>query len=249
MKNNFAATPNMENDDCYNKMISEGSPVLASAPLAANDDHAAAVVEVEVESIELPRLLESLLFASERALSVDELKSFFPPEWDIAQNLLELQNFYKNRGFELVELNGKWSFRTPADLAPYLKRDKVVSRKLSRATVETLAIIAYHQPVTRAEIEEIRGVSVAQGTLDILLAAGWIKPGRRRETPGRPVTWLSTDEFLQHFGIAAIEDLPGFDELKLSGLLDKNRPAPLFAKSDDALPPVNDADLSDSEEL
>ncbi len=197
------------------------------------------------------RLLEALIFATERPLSLADLQSFFPKEFDIEPLLAELKETYDARGFQLTEIGGTWSLRTAAGLGPYLKREKTVQRKLTRATVETLAIIAYHQPVTRAEIEDIRGVSVAQGTLDILLQAGWIKPGRRRETPGRPVTWISTEEFLQHFGVAAIEDLPGFDELKASGLLDKNRPAamgPLFQAAEESAE-TEGTDAEDNEEL
>lgn len=195
--------------------------------LAMNDN------SIPVEDLaDYSRLLEALVFASERPLTVAELQTFFPKDVDIHAMLTELQQTYENRGFNLVEIADKWSFRSATDLAPYLRKEKTVQRKLSRATVETLAIVAYHQPITRAEIEEIRGVSVAQGTLDILLQAGWVKPGKRRETPGRPTTWITTEEFLQHFGISAIEDLPGFDELKSSGLLDKNRPAALFPGAD-----------------
>lgn len=191
-----------------------------------------------VEAADYPRLCEALLFASEQPLSMSDLQAFFPADYDLKPVLAQLVENYTGRGMELVELGGKWSFRTAADLAPYLKRERTVQRKLSRATIETLAIIAYHQPVTRAEIEDIRGVAVAQGTLDILLQANWIKPGRRRETPGRPVTWVTTDEFLQHFGITDLLDLPGFDELKAAGLLDKSRaaPGPLFQGQDDAIP-------------
>ncbi len=183
-----------------------------------------------LERLDHPRLLEALLFASDRPLSIAELQSFFPEDADVMAMLKELQDSFANRGFHLVETAGKWAFLTSADLAPYLRKDKVTPRKLTRATIETLAIIAYHQPVTRAEIEEIRGVSVSQGTLDLLLEAGWVRPGRRRETPGRPVTWISTDAFLQHFGISGLADLPGFDELQALGLLDKKRSAEFLSQ-------------------
>jgi segregation and condensation protein B len=213
----------------------------------AINDNAVAEETVHIdESVDHARLLEALIFASERPLALSELQSFFPKELDIVPMLQQLQQGCEGRGFNLVELNGKWSFRTASDLAPYLKREKTVQRKLSRATIETLAIIAYHQPITRAEIEEIRGVSVAQGTLDILLQAGWVKPGKRRETPGRPLTWQTTDEFLQHFGIASVADLPGFDELKLAGLLDKNRPAPLFGAAEPNLLVLESVDDEES---
>jgi segregation and condensation protein B len=150
-----------------------------------------------------------------------------------------------------VNTGGRWSFRTASDLAPYLQKEREVSRKLTRAQTETLAIVAYHQPVTRAEIEEIRGVSVGQGTIELLLQAGWIKPGRRKETPGRPLTWITTEDFVSHFGLSSLEDLPGFEELKAAGLLDKDRPTVLPLLDRDM--PANDADAdteeSNSEEL
>ena len=124
------------------------------------------------------------------------------------------------RGIDLVRTAGRWSFRTAPDLAEKLRVDAEVQRKLSRATVETLAIIAYHQPVTRAEIESIRGVATSKGTLDILMEAGWVRPGKRRETPGRPLTWITTDGFLDHFGLESLRDLPNLEDLKASGLLD-----------------------------
>jgi segregation and condensation protein B len=138
--------------------------------------------------------------------------------------LARLQGDYAGRGVNLVERDGAWAFRTAADLAGQLKIERATTRKLSRAAVETLAVIAYHQPVSRAEIETIRGVATARGTLDVLIEADWIKPGQRRETPGRPGTWMTTEAFLDHFGLTALTDLPGIEELKIAGLLDK-RPA------------------------
>ncbi len=131
---------------------------------------------------------------------------------------------YEDRGVRLVRVGGKWAFRTAPDVAPRLNLQREAERHLSRAAVETLAIVAYHQPVTRAEIEEIRGVAVNRGTLDVFLEAGWIKLGRRRETPGRPVTWVTTEAFLGHFGLETLKDLPGQKELAAAGLLD-TRPA------------------------
>lgn len=217
--------------------------VLAQA--ASSNDNLSALID----EADYARLLEALLFATERPLSLAELQAFFPSSYDLTPHIAALQNHYAPRGFHLVELGGKFSFRTAADLAPHLQRERIVQRKLSRATIETLAIIAYHQPVTRAEIEDIRGVSVAQGTLDILLRANWIKPGRRRESPGRPLTWVTTEEFLQHFGIAALVDLPGFDELQAAGLLDKSRISPngLFQNPDQDTP--EDAGGDNGEEL
>lgn len=138
--------------------------------------------------------------------------------------LAKLKEDYTGRGIHLVQTGGSWAFRTADDLRPVLDKDIEVARKLGRATIETLAIIAYHQPVTRAEIEEIRGVSLSKGTLDTLFEQGWVQPRGRRKTPGRPVTWGTTDAFLDHFGLENIKDLPGMDELKAAGLLDA-RPA------------------------
>jgi len=137
---------------------------------------------------------------------------------------MQLQKDYDGRGVSLVSLDGQWAFRTAADLAEMLTIEKEVSKKLSRAATETLAIIAYHQPVTRVEVENIRGVTTHRGMLDVLIEAGWVKPGRRRETPGRPLTWVTTPGFLDQFSLESIMDLPGMDDLKASGLLDR-RPA------------------------
>jgi segregation and condensation protein B len=138
--------------------------------------------------------------------------------------LMQMKDMYAERGVSLVEMNNNWAFRTASDLGDALKLKREVRRPLSRAAMETLAIIAYHQPVTRAEIENIRGVVISGGTIDILMEQGWVKPGRRRDAPGRPLTWVTTTEFLDQFGLQALTDLPGLDELKASGLLDR-RPA------------------------
>lgn len=170
------------------------------------------------------RLLEALLFASSEPMSTAALHERMPDGADVGGLLMELQKHYAVRGVHLIDTQGQWAFRTAHDLAEDLNVEKQVSKKLSRAAMETLAIIAYHQPVTRAEIENIRGVATHKGTLDTLLEMGWIKPGRRRETLGRPLTWVSTAGFLDHFSLESIVDLPGMDEMKASGLLDR-RPA------------------------
>jgi segregation and condensation protein B len=170
------------------------------------------------------RLLEALLFASAEGLSERALATGLPEGSDVEALLGELRDHYDGRGVHLVCAGKTWAFRTAPDLATRLAAHKQVARKLSRAGIETLAIIAYHQPVTRAEIEEIRGVGLSRGTLDSLLEAGWIRPRGRRRTPGRPTTWGTTDAFLDHFGLESTEDLPGTDELKAAGLLD-SRPA------------------------
>jgi segregation and condensation protein B len=170
------------------------------------------------------RILEALLFAAAEPLDEAMLKSHLAAEEDIASLLEELRAFYAGRGVNLVRVAGKWAFRTSDDLAYLLERYAVQERRLSKAALETLAIIAYHQPVTRAEIEEIRGVSTSAGTLDILLETGWIRLRGRRRAPGRPVTYGTTDAFLSHFGLEGIKDLPGLAELRASGLLDGNLP-------------------------
>ena len=170
------------------------------------------------------RLLEAILFASNEPLSEAQLGRHLPEGADLRDLLGELAGLYGNRGVHLVQIGNSWAFRSAPDLAPLMKLEKKVVRKLSRVAMETLAIIAYHQPVTRAEIEEIRGVALSRGTLDILLEAGWIKPKGRRRTPGRPVTWGTNESFLDHFGLSSLDALPGVDELKAAGLLD-SRPA------------------------
>jgi segregation and condensation protein B len=169
---------------------------------------------------QLLRLLEAILFAATEPLSEDQLATRMPEGADINGLLQELKDQYANRGVHLLAFEDRWAFRTAPDLASRFHVEREVVRKLSRAAVETLAIIAYHQPVTRAEIEEIRGVAISRGTLDMLLEIGWIKPKGRRETPGRPVTWATTDAFLEHFGLESCDALPGVEELKAAGLLD-----------------------------
>ena len=170
------------------------------------------------------RLLEALLFAAAEPLDEATLAARLPDGADLPALLAALAEQYANRGVRLVRVGRNWALRTAPDLAPFLRIETRVGRKLSQAAVETLAIIAYHQPVTRAEIEEIRGKSLSRGTLDLLLEAGWVRPKGRRRTPGRPVTWGTSDTFLDHFGLESLEDLPGVDELKAAGLLDA-RPA------------------------
>jgi segregation and condensation protein B len=166
------------------------------------------------------RLLEALLFASAEPLGEEALKKHFPEGTELEPLVEALTETYAPRGVNVMRVAGGLTLRTAPDLAPRLQLERTVTRRLSRAAIETLAIVAYHQPVTRAEIEEIRGVVLGRGTLDALMEQGWIKPGKRRETPGRPVTWNTTEQFLLHFGLESLRDLPGLEELKASGLLD-----------------------------
>ena len=172
---------------------------------------------------ELPdalRAVDATLFAAAEPLSPADIAAYVGEGVDIAALLGELQDHYGGRGVELVERGGRWHFQTAADLAHILRREREDSRKLSRAAVETLAIIAYHEPVSRAEIEAIRGVQISRGTLDVLMETGWVRPAGRREVPGRPLTFATTQEFLTHFGLKSRRDLPGLDDLKAAGLLD-----------------------------
>jgi segregation and condensation protein B len=172
------------------------------------------------DRFQLLRQLEAVLFASTEPLAEKSLKARLPEDADLPGLLSELAETYANRGVHLMKAEDRWAFRTAPDMAERLQIERKVNRKLSRAAIETLAIIAYHQPVTRAEIEEIRGVIMSKGTLDLLLEIGWIKPHGRRETPGRPVTWATTSSFLEHFGLEGTEALPGVEELRAAGLLD-----------------------------
>jgi len=174
------------------------------------------------------RLLEALLFAAAVPLDEKTLTARLPEDVDLRASLRALQAEYAPRGVNLVRIGNKWTFRTASDLSWLLTKEAVVPKKLSRAATETLAVVAYHQPVTRAEVEEIRGVVMSKGTFDVLMETGWIRPRGRRKTPGRPITYGTTEDFLSQFGLEALSDLPGLEELKGSGMLD-NRLPPGFA--------------------
>ena len=174
---------------------------------------------------EQERMVEAILFASAEPVTVKELEARLPHGADPAEALVHLRKRYQGRGVHLVKVGDAWAFRTAPDLGHLMHKETVETRKLSRAAIETLAIIAYHQPCTRAEIEEIRGVAVSRGTVDQLIELEWIRFGRRRMTPGRPVTFVVTENFLDHFGLESARDLPGLKELRAAGLLD-NRPLP-----------------------
>jgi segregation and condensation protein B len=168
---------------------------------------------------EFIRSVEATVFASAEPLSVDEV-ALNVGEGDVAAALAELAERYQGHGIELVERGGRWHFQTAPDLAHLLRRTREEPRRLSRAATETLAIIAYHEPVSRAEIEAIRGVQISKGTLDVLMEAGWVRTAGRRDSPGRPLLYATTSDFLTHFGLASRKDLPGIDDLKAAGLLD-----------------------------
>lgn len=170
------------------------------------------------------RVLEALLFAANEPLDEARLASHLTEGDNVRELLADLQAFYAERGIHLVRVSGKWAFRTAEDLSYLLERHAKEERRLSKAALETLAIIAYHQPVTRAEVEEIRGVTTSGGTLDILLETGWVRPRGRRRAPGKPITYGTTDQFLNHFGLDNIKDLPGLSDLKGAGLLDSSLP-------------------------
>ena len=174
---------------------------------------------------EQERMVEAILFATSEPQTKVQIENRVPHGADVAEALVHVRKRYEGRGVNLVKIGDGWAFRTAPDLGFLMQKEQVEVRKLSRAAIETLAIIAYHQPVTRAEIEEIRGVSVSSGTVDMLMELDWIKLGRRRMTPGRPVTFIVTQNFLDHFGLENARDLPGVKELRDAGLLD-NRPPP-----------------------
>ncbi|EJN05913.1 SMC-Scp complex subunit ScpB [Phyllobacterium sp. YR531] len=190
-----------------------------------------------VKASDALRMVEAILFASAQPVTEKALKERLPSGVDVAMLLGELQEIYANRGINLRQVGGAWAFRTAADLAFLMSREAVQLKKLSRAALEVLAVIAYHQPVTRAELEDIRGVETSKGTLDVLMETGWIKFRGRRRTPGRPITYGTTASFLDHFGLQEVRDLPGIDELRGAGLLSARMP------SNFAIPvPFNDPD-------
>ena len=182
---------------------------------------------------EQERMVEAILFASSEPVTVPELSARMPHGCDPAEALVYLRKRYEGRGVHLVRVGDAYAFRTAADLGHLMRKETIEQRKLSRAAIETLAIVAYHQPVTRAEIEEIRGVAVSRGTVDQLLELDWIRLGRRRMTPGRPVTFVVTEHFLDHFGLESARDLPGLKELRSAGLLDNRALPGSMQKSDD----------------
>lgn len=205
----------------------------------------------EAENHRHRRMIEAMLFASAEPLGERTLAARLPEGVEVAPLLAQLQEEYATRGVNLTHAGGSWAFRTAPDMAALLSREIEVSRKMSRAAIETLAIIAYHQPITRGEIEEVRGVSLSKGTLDLLFEEGWIRPRGKRKTPGRPTTWGTSDRFLDHFGLESLKDLPGMDELKAAGLLDSRPAIEAYAVSgklggDEDTSPAPEEDAEDS---
>lgn len=181
----------------------------------------------EIETRRL-RLLEAIVFSAPEPVTEKLLAERMPEGADIRRLLERLAEVYRHRGIQLVRAGDTWAFSTAPDLAAELNAERVVERRMSRAAIETLAIIAYHQPITRAEVDDIRGVQLSRGTLDLLFQQGWIAPKGRKESPGRPMTWGTTDEFLRHFGLASLAELPNADDLKSAGLLDPRPAVTLF---------------------
>lgn len=205
----IATSPETE-EPVTHDVMSEASDNVTMHPRADRSNHL--------------RIVEALLFAAAEPLAAEQLSAALPEGADLQSLLADLQANYANRGVNLVQVGGKWTLRTAGDLSFLLRREAVEQKRLSKAALETLAIIAYHQPVTRAEIEEIRGVAISKGTLDMLLEIGWVRMRGRRRTPGRPVTYGTTPAFLSHFGLNEIGDLPGMQELRGAGLLDATMP-------------------------
>jgi len=233
-------------------VVAEGA---GEAPVGETGDQPSATVtrHPRADRNQHLRIVEAILFATAEPVDVAHIRGFLPEGTDVAGLLADLQANYANRGVNLVEVAGKWLFRTSDDLSYLLRREKLEERKLSKAAMETLAIIAYHQPVTRSEIEDIRGVAISKGTLDQLLEIGWVRMRGRRKTPGRPVTYGTTDAFLSHFGLNEVGDLPGLQELKGAGLLDANLPPgfdiPMPRAGDDLLPDEEPLDGTEGDQL
>lgn len=224
---------NMENGASENssesveEMNADSFDSLLDEEIKAVEENSVLIPPLSAEETETLRLrvVEALLFASNTPLDENTILKHLQrgpigDGADVAGILSDLQQIYQNRGLTLVNAQGRWSLRTAADLGSYLRLESTKPVKLSRSVSETLAVIAYHQPITRAEIEAIRGVATSKGVLDYLMQLGWVRPGQRRETPGRPLTWVTTSAFLDHFGLISLQDLPGVEELRAAGLLE-----------------------------
>jgi segregation and condensation protein B len=215
----------------------------------ANENDAISPVNLETVDFEHVRLLEAILFASREPLTEKILENRLPEGIDLKAILFSLKDTYAARGINLVRAGKSWAFRTSPELAHLLNKEIDVPRKLSRAAIETLSIIAYHQPITRAEIEEVRGVGLSKGTMDVLLEASWIKPRGRRKTPGRPMTWGTTDRFLDQFGLEDIRDLPGMEDLKAAGLLDSGPAISVYTSAAVVDDNLGELEINDNSQL
>ena len=193
------------------------------------------VVNFPSKLTDLEKEIEAVIFAATEPLDVDTIENKVSKKSNVVKSLEKLQNEYSNRGINLVCIKNKWSFRTSPKLSNLMSQEKTVEKKLSRAAAETLAIIVYHQPVTRAEIEEIRGVAFGTNTLEILMELNWVKPGGRKEVPGKPIQYVTTDEFLSHFNLQKLSDLPTVDELGAAGLIDSSSIDMLFLEQENSL--------------
>lgn len=224
--------PQLHNDD-FESDLPEDEESLSFTAVNSPED-----VRTELAATDRARAVEAVLFAAPAPMTAAAIAAQLKlTAEDTAALLLELQSHYQSRGVQLHQTADKFHFQTAADLAPHLTFVKTKPVKLSGAAMQTLAVIAYHQPITRTEIETIRGVAIHKGTLDLLLETGWIKPGKRREVPGRPLTWITTDAFLEHFGLTSTRELPGVAELKSTGLLDRRPAIALIPNYDDAQEP------------
>lgn len=224
----------------------EGGPA-AVVPFMKEDDESTENDGNPAERLHLSeamRMAEALVFASAEPVTEKALAARLPDGIDVPRAMAELQRFYEKRGVNLVRVADAWAFRTAGDLAFLMSRDAVQQKKLSRAALEVLAIIAYHQPVTRAEMEDIRGVETSKGTLDLLMETGWVRMRGRRRVPGRPVTYGTTESFLDHFGLAEVRDLPGMEELKGAGLLSTRMPSNFSMPQ----PPADPDELTEDED-
>jgi len=230
----------------------EGRDDLSPADTMGDEDAAMDALR-ERQAREAERVAEALVFASAEPVTTKDIAARLPKGCDVDAVMNRLCAFYADRGVNLLRIGDAWAFRTSADLSFLIHREEVEQKKLSRAALEVLAIIAYHQPVTRAEIEEIRGVATSKGTIDVLMETNWIRMRGRRRTPGRPVTYGTTAAFLDHFGLEELRDLPGIEELKGAGLLSSRLPAnfnvPLPPSDDDLFDDEDPLDAKDLEEL
>ena len=219
--------------------MSEGSNIV---PFPVEDAQATEGLVAVEDDLALSRLVEAMVFASAEPVAERAIAARLPEGTDVKAVLESVRALYADRGVNLVRVGEAWAFRTAEDLSFLLQQEAVTQRKLSRAALEVLAIVAYHQPVTRAEMEEVRGVVTSKGTLDVLMETGWVRMRGRRRTPGRPVTYGTTQEFLDHFGLEQLRDLPGLEELKGSGLLQGQVPSGF------AVPSPSDAELDEDED-